>query len=296
MLALDIGGTQIKAARVSVNGEIEASRKAATPASLDEFIPLVRGMLEELGPGDLGVGCKGLIHPETTVVEVLPGTMHYLEGTRLADLVPEGTKVVADNDARVAMAGERVWGAARDCNDALMFTLGTGVGGAILSGGRILRGATGVAGHLGHMTVDADGEPCICGNRGCLETVFSAKAIEAAAYSISHRGVASRIQGPITCEQVFALAAEGDAAARGIIDRATRVLAGAIAGLVLAVDPEVVILGGQIVQAGPALLDPLTAEIRSRTRLMLRREIAVVRSALSDPSGVLGAAALVLTA
>ena len=143
----------------------------------------------------VGVGCKGIINPDSTRIEILPGTLHFLEGLRLSDIVglPMDVPVFADNDARVAMAGEMVWGAARDLQNAIMFTLGTGVGGAVLANGQLLRGQSGVAGHLGHVTIECDGPVCICGNRGCLETVFSAKAIEGEAWAAVRRGVDSSL-------------------------------------------------------------------------------------------------------
>jgi glucokinase len=310
ILAMDIGGTDLKAALVSDSGQVLASRRVTTPPDLDRFARITSSLLQELtgtanGIAGLGIGCKGIINTASSRVDVLPGPLHYLEGLLLSDLLaaalPPGLPVLADNDARVALAGERVWGAARGKDNVLMLTLGTGVGGAIISGGRILRGETGVAGHLGHLTVDTDGEPCICGNRGCLETVFSARAIESRAHAIAHRGVASAITerataGPLSCSVVFDLARDGDALAIEIIRRATRVLAGAIAGLSLTLDPGVIILGGQIAQAGNLLFDPLREDIAWRTRGLLRREVPVVPSELSDPSGVLGAAALVIDA
>jgi glucokinase len=230
--------------------------------------------------------------------------VHYLEGELLSEIVapvlPAGIPITADNDARVALAGEVAWGVARECKDAVMLTLGTGVGGGILANGRILRGASGAAGHIGHLTMDPDGPLCICGNRGCLETLFSARTIESEAFAVIHRGVESRLsacQSKVpTCAEVFALAAQGDAMARDIVDRATYVLGAALAGLAHVLDPEMIILGGQISAAGDALLEPLRKDVGWRARCLLRRDVPVVRSKLVDPSGVIGAAALALEA
>src|SRR5262249_45013057 len=183
VLGIDIGGTQIRAGMVDESGAILASRTIATPNDLDAFLPslqdVIRWLLEATAlPAGVGVGCKGIINPDSTRIESLHGALHYLEGQRLADLVglPLDVPVFADNDARVALAAEMVWGAARDRQNVLMLTLGAGVGGAVLANGHILRGHTGVAGHLGHITVDPSGPLCACGNRGCLETAFSARA------------------------------------------------------------------------------------------------------------------------
>ncbi|HYM07222.1 MAG TPA: ROK family protein [Terriglobales bacterium] len=307
LLGLDIGGTRIKAACVDESGAIIHARHVNTPATLEGFRPAVQELLRELIPPQVtiqavGVGCKGIINPETTRVEVLPGTMRYLEGQVLAEIVapalPAGVSVAADNDARVALAGEVAWGAARACRDAVMLTLGTGVGGGILADGRILRGASGAAGHLGHLSVDPDGPICICGNRGCIETLFSARTIESEAFAAIHRGVDSRLLAfgsrlP-TCAEVFDLARQGDAVAADIVRRGARSLGAALAGLAHALDPELIILGGQISEAGDILLDPVREEVHWRTRCLLRRDVPVVRSKLVDPSGVIGAAALAL--
>ncbi|HUJ20767.1 MAG TPA: ROK family protein [Bryobacteraceae bacterium] len=307
LLGIDIGGTRIKAACVDESGSVVQARNVNTPACLDHFRDAVRELVKELiGPSSairsVGIGCKGIINPETTRVEVLPGTLHYLEGQVLAEVLspalPAGTRIGADNDARVALAGEVAWGAAQQCRNAVMLTLGTGVGGAVLAEGRILRGATGAAGHLGHLTLVPDGPLCICGNRGCLETLFSARAIESEAFAAIHRGVESRLLACATktpsCAEVFELAQQGDAVAADIVQRATKALGAALAGLALVFDPEMFILGGQISEAGDALLVPLRAEIAWRSRGMLRRDVPVVRSKLSDPSGVIGAAALAM--
>jgi glucokinase len=264
---------------------------------------LIRALDPAGRPAAVGIGCKGIIHPGSTRVEVLPGTVHYLEGQLLSDLVhetlPESVPVFADNDARAALAGEVVWGAARGRSHVVMLTLGTGVGGAVLAEGRLLRGAGGVAGHLGHLTVDPEGAVCICGNRGCLETVFSARAIEAEAISAVRRGCDSVLTSQfrerpesVTCRSVFEFAAAGDFVARVIRDRALKYLAGAVAGIVHAYDPELVIIGGQISEAGAALFDPLRSEVAWRTRGLLQRETRLVGPHLAGNSGIAGAAAL----
>lgn len=293
LLGLDIGGTQIKVARVDPTGRILARASIATPASLTEFtakVPALVAAVTDETVAAAGIGCKGLIDPATTVVQVSPGPVAYLEGLPLAEVAGIRQPAIADNDARVALAGEVVWGAARGLRNALMFTLGTGVGGGILSDGRIVRGATGVAGHLGHVTIDPNGVPCICGNRGCLETLFSARAIEAAAYSATHRSVATVLRPAPTCAEVFDAAEAGDMVASHIVARATFLLASAIAGLAIALDPEAIILGGNISGAGPVFWEPLRREIGDRVRVMLPRGVEIRRSQVED--GVVGAAAL----
>lgn len=308
ILGIDIGGARIKAGMVDENGAIVASRTIPTPSGLETFQPelndAIRWLLEATAlPAGAGVGCKGIINPDTTRVELLPGALHFLEGLRLADLVglPLDVPVFADNDARVALAGEMAWGAARGHDDVLMLTLGSGVGGAVLAGGRLLRGHSGVAGQLGHITIEPDGARCFCGNSGCLETVFSARAIEAEAWSAVHRGCASTLtrlfrEQPqlATCRTVFQAASEGDEVSAEIVAKAIHKLAAAIAGLLHIFDPELVIVGGQVADAGEDLLVPLQEEVWERTRGLLGREVEIVEQQVADKSGIVGAAGLVM--
>lgn len=308
VLGIDIGGTQIKAGMVDEKGAILASRTIQTPSDLDSFLPslqdVIRWLLEATSvPAGVGVGCKGIINPDSTEVEILPGSLHFLEGLRLSDVVglPLDVPVFADNDARVAMAGEMVWGAARDKQNVLMFTLGMGVGGAVIANGHLLRGHTGVAGHLGHITVDPDGALCACGNRGCLETVFSARAIEGEAWAAVHRGCASTLtqlfrDNPqhATCRTVFQAAREGDELSSAIVSRAIGQLGAAMAGLLNVFDPELVIIGGHVADAGADLLDPLQEEVWQRSRRLLGREVPIVEQQVADKSGIVGAAGLAM--
>jgi glucokinase len=299
VLGIDIGGTQIKAGLVSAVGEVIRSARRDTPRSVEEFDKAISSLLAELNPeGEpyqgAGIGCKGIVHPTDTTVIRSPGPIRYLDGFKLSSFLPAGIPVLADNDARVALAGEIVWGAARGRQNALMLTLGTGVGGGILADGRMVRGAAGIAGHLGHYTVDPDGPLCICGNRGCLETYFSARSIESEAAAVLHRAAPTSLPQHPTCQQVFEHSASGDLAARLIIERGIGKLAGAVAGLFMMFDPEVLIVGGQIASAGDILFEPLRTQVHQRTRSFLGREIPIVPSQVSDSTGVLGAAALVL--
>jgi len=308
VLGIDIGGTQIKAGMVDELGAILASRTVETPPDLEGFVPqlhdAIRWLLEATSlPAGVGVGCKGIINPDSTLVEVLPGALHYLEGLRLSDLVglPIDVPVFADNDARVALAGEMVWGAAKGYEDVIMLTLGAGVGGAVIANSQLLRGHTGMAGNLGHVTVDPDGLPCSCGNRGCLETIFSARAIEGEAWSAVHRGCPSTLtqlfrEQPqlATCRTVFQAASEGDELSQSIVGRAIHGLAAAVAGLLHIFDPQVVIFGGQVVDAGADLLTPLREEVWDRSRKLLGREVPLLEQEVADKSGIVSAAGLVM--
>lgn len=309
ILGFDIGGTNLKAGVLDSAGHIVRRESVPTPGNLADFRVSVARMMVDLAGGELlagaGFGCPGMVHPLDTVVACLPGRMDYLEGFRLADLVAPflapGARVAADNDARAALAGERAFGAARGLENALMLTLGSGVGGAVLAGGAILRGHAGVAGHIGHLTINPDGPWCLCGNRGCLETYFSARAIEVEALAAIQRGCESSLRTrfganplTVTCADVFGCAAEGDQVAASIVERALRYLGGAIAGLLHVLDCEVVILGGQIALAGPVLFDVLRADVGRRTGRLLKRTVPIVAAEVGEDAGIVGAASLVM--
>jgi glucokinase len=308
VLGIDIGGNQIRAGMVNEEGAILASRTIPTPADLETFMPslqdAIRWLVESTSlPSGVGVGCKGQIDPDTTRIESLRGGLHYLQGLCIVDIVglPLKGRVLADSEARVALAGEVVWGAARGRENVLMLTLGNGVGGAALVNGQLLRGHSGVAGHVGHITVDPYGAVCSCGNRGCLETVFSARAIEADAYAAVQRGCDSvltrlfREQPQLaTCRTIFQAAGEGDAVATAIVSSAIFKLGAALAGLLHIFDPEIVILGGHVADAGADLLVPLQEEVWSRSRGLLGRDVPIVEQQVADKSGIIGAAGLVM--
>jgi glucokinase len=306
-LGIDIGGNRLKAGLVDNDGRVHNLKSCATPYSLPEFHTALRALVEQAIPSQqietAGFGSKGIIAPETTRVERLPGAWDFLEGAALrdfiADLLPAATPIRADNDAKAALAGEIAWGAARGLRNALLLTLGSGVGGAVVCDGHMLRGATHVAGHFGHILADPHGPPCMCGARGCLETVFSSRAIEAEAWSSVHQGAVSPMTrafrvhpDQLTCRAIFDWAAQDDPIARWILDRRIDLFAAALAGLVHAFDPEIVILSGQIAEAGEALFAPVRRALQWRTHGLLRREVPVTGPGLNDTSGVAGAAAV----
>jgi glucokinase len=300
-VGVDIGATAIKGALVDLGGNLVESfhqPSPRTPAALRSFVHLI---LQQTKPQirGIGIGCKGIIDTETSRVNSLPGDLHFLEGQLLADVIdPKGLPLYADNDARTALVAEVLWGAARGKRNAVLLTLGTGVGGAVLANGAILRGASGAAGHLGHMTLDVHGGLCICGNRGCLETRFSSRAIESDYLAHLHRAAPTKLSlgkagEPPSTEAIFRAAAEGDESARCVVDRAFEYLSGAVVSVLHIFDPEVLIIGGNIAEAGPQLLNPIRDEAAYRTRILLGREIPIVFQNLVGYGGVAGAAGLV---
>jgi glucokinase len=300
-IGVDIGGTGIKAALVNIRGDLLERTQEPSPRTSAALRDFVHSLLKRAkGPvRGIGVGCKGIIDSDSTCVKSCPGDLCFLEGKILSEVIEAGDiPVCAENDARVALIGETLWGAARGRRNVVMLTLGTGVGGAVLVDGRILQGATGAAGHLGHTTIDPQGGLCICGNYGCIETHFSSRAIESDYWAHMHRAAPTTLSMGSTGEvpnpeAIFRAAAAGDNCARYVVDRALEYLAAALVSFLHTFDPEVFILGGNMVAAGPQLLAPIQDKIARRTRTLLGREVPIVFQKMVGYGGVAGAAGLV---
>lgn len=300
-IGIDIGGTGIKAAIVDLRGELLESLHEPSPRSIPALRDFVHSVVQSSRAPirGIGIGCKGVIDATSTRVKSLPGDLCFLEGQFLSKAIGVGDiPVCADNDARVALIGEVLWGAARGRRNVVMLTLGTGVGGAVLVDGAIMRGAHGAAGHLGHITVDPRGGLCICGNYGCLETRFSSRAIESDYWAHMHRAAPAKLSVNSTGEvpdpeAIFRAAAEGDECARYVVDRALEYLGAALVGFLHTFDPEIFVLGGNIAAAGPQLIAPIQDKIARRTRILLGREVPIVFQKIVGYGGVAGAAGLI---
>jgi glucokinase len=209
-----------------------------------------------------------------------------------------GVPVRLENDANAAAVGEHVYGAGRGCRHLIYMTVSTGIGGGLIIDGRLYRGATGVAGELGHMTIEPDGPVCGCGNRGCLEALASGTAIAARGEELVARGgspVLARLaqeQGELTAETVCRAAEQGDAASREIAQRAGYYLGVGLASYVNIFNPEVIILGGGLTKEGELLLGPARAEMEARAMPEALEAVQLKLAELGDYVGVMGMVAL----
>jgi len=300
-IGVDIGGTGMKAAIVGVSGELIESFHEPSPRTISALRDFVQSVVKRVKAPvrGIGVGCKGIIDSDSTRVRSSPGDLCFLEGQLLSEVIGAGdVPVYADNDARAALIGEVLWGSALGRRNVVMLTLGTGVGGAVLVDGIILRGASGAAGHLGHTTIDPRGGLCICGNYGCLETQFSSRTIESDYWAHMHRAAPAKLSITSTGEvpnpeAIFRAAADGDECARYVVDRAMEYLGAALVSFLHTFDPEIFILGGNIAAAGPQLIAPIQDKIARRTKTLLGREVPIVFQKLVGYGGVAGAAGLV---
>lgn len=303
VLALDIGGTKIAAAIVDTGGRMIATSRIETPVGLDadglwstvaNLVRQLRSTSGELPLAGVGVGCGGpMIWPTGFVSPLnIPAWVDFPLRDRLRELIP-GVPVRLHNDAVAFAAGEHWRGAGRGRDHVLGMVVSTGVGGGLVLDGRLVDGASGNAGHIGHVVVDPDGPACTCGGQGCLEAIARGPAV--AAWALANGWEPGGTAAP-TARDVTDDAARGHRVAKAALERAGHALGVAIAGATHLLDLEVVALGGGLSQAGPLLFDPIEVAFRRHARMQYARDVRVVPAALGQEAGLVGAAALVLAA
>ena len=309
VLALDIGGTKLAAGVVTPAGEVVAEERGQTdPAStpteiLEVLFELSKKSVERTDTrwGELkvlGVSFGGPVdYPSGKTV-----TCHHLvgwEGVPLRDQAAErsGMVVVVDNDANAAALGETIFGAARGCQHVLYLTVSTGIGAGLVLDGRVHRGANSMAGEIGHVSVAPDGPLCTCGRVGCLEAVAAGPSIARAARDALEAGEASALQDiprdRLTAKHV-AEVAKSDALAARIMAQAGEYLGRGVAGVVNLVNPEIVVIGGGVSEAGEVLLEPVREAVRRHAVPESGRRLRIAVGELKARGGLLGAAALAL--
>ncbi|WP_342669037.1 ROK family protein [Actinomadura oligospora] len=300
VLAIDIGGTKLAAAVVEPGGRIAVYDRVPTPnnPAMDAeglwrtLAALLEKLLAEAGGPDLagvGVGCGGpMTWPDAHVSPLnIPAWRGFPLRDRLSETYP-GMPVRVHNDAICLAIGEHWRGAGRGRDNMLGMVVSTGVGGGLILNGHLIDGASGNAGHIGHIIVDPDGPPCGCGGRGCLEAVARGPALVDWAREQGWPGT--------TGVALAADARRGHPVAQAAMRRAGRALGLAIASATHLCDLEVVSIGGGISQAGALVFDPLEETLRTHARMDYARRVSVVPAALGQTAGLVGAAALVFEA
>jgi glucokinase len=304
---IDIGGTKIAGAVVDVEGTILADARVESPATDPDAIETaVAGLVARLAAKHevtaVGVGAAGYIDADRSTVLFAPNIAWRDEplGRDLSNLT--GLPVTIENDANAAAWGEFQYGAGRDVDDQLMITVGTGVGGGVIAGGRLLRGGYGVAAEVGHLCVVPDGRQCGCGNRGCFEQYASGSALVRAARdaavgpSLLARDLLERAGGDpaaITGPLITEAAQDGDRFAIEQLRSLGQWLGHGIASLVAVLDPAVIVIGGGVSEAGDLLLGPIRDTFASALTGRGYRPQAEIRPAvLGNRAGVIGAADL----
>ncbi|GAA2813842.1 ROK family protein [Streptomyces showdoensis] len=297
VVALDIGGTKIAGALVDGAGRILVRAQRPTPAREDgeTVMRAVEAVLEELdhsplraSAGAVGIGSAGPVDASAGTVSPVnvPGWRDFplVERVRRAAGLP--VTLVGDG---VAMTAAEHWrGAARGHDNALCLVVSTGVGGGLVLDGRVHGGPTGNAGHIGHISVDLDGEPCACGGRGCVERIASGPHIARRALENGwHPGP----DGDTSAAAVAAAARAGDPVAVASFERAGQALAAGIAATATLVEIDIAVVGGGVAGAGEVLFGPLRRSLRSYATLSFVQGLTVVPALTGTDAGLLGAAA-----
>lgn len=305
-IGVDVGGTKIAAGVVDDGGQIIARARRQSPAADPNAIEeVIADMVAELSRGrtiqGIGIAAAGFIDAERSTVLFAPNLAWRDEPLKSELEARTGLPVIVENDANAAAWGEFRFGGGADVEDMLMVTVGTGVGGGIVAGGTLQRGAFGIAAEIGHMRVVPDGRPCPCGNRGCWEQYASGSALvraaregatsdpRAAALVLRAGGRAESITGPMITEA----ANTGDYFAIDQLAELGRWLGEGVASLAAVLDPAAVVMGGGVSAAGDVLLEPARRHFERNLSGRGYRPVLDMRPAqLGNDAGLIGAADL----
>lgn len=314
IVGVDLGGTNIVVGTLPEDGsavyghQLQPTPVAEGPdAVVGRIVELIGKSLtatkRELGTDDLnvagvGIGSPGPLDTQTGIVVMTPnlGWRNMPLRDRIADAT--GLAATLENDANCATLGEWWRGAAQGAQHVVGLTVGTGIGGGVVLDGKILHGASDVAGEIGHMTIDMTGRRCKCGNYGCLEAYASGPNIAARAVEELLAGAATKLPDyvggdldRITAQVVYEAARDGDELALDVVRDTARVLGVGIATLVNILNPEIVVVAGGVTLAGDRLFAPLRAEVKRRAFRPAVDACRIVPGALPGTAGVYGAVA-----
>lgn len=308
-IGVDLGGTKIETARVDPEGKVERRLRTPTPVAAGAA-GIRRAIVEAVNDlrkdsrapiAAVGVGVPGQVEARTGVVRFAPNLRWTNEPfqAELADAI--GLPVALDNDVRVATWGEWLDGAGRGCDDLICMFVGTGIGGGVVSGGRMLVGASNSAGEIGHFPVMLDGPLCHCGNKGCLEALAGGWAIgrraqEAVAADPAAGALMLKLAGgsrdAITGKTLAEALVQHDRLAQSVIDGVGAALVAGVTGLVNAFNPQRVILGGGVIEGQPGLISTVREGVMQLALKAATSVLEVVPAMLHNDAGVVGAAAL----
>jgi glucokinase len=313
ILGVDLGGTKIATALATAQGEILARGYSPTPAqaapeaAVDSILATIKKTISSrklkasqvLG---IGIAAAGLIDGDKGEVISSPNLPSWHE-VPLRDIVEQRFAVPAylGNDATLAALGEWHFGLKREIANLIYITVSTGIGGGIIADDRLYTGAYGVAGEIGHMTIDINGPHCNCGNIGCWETLASGTALAREAVSQITAGANTSIIGlvngdmsKVDAEAVSLAAKQGDKLAKALISRLGYYLGVGLVNLVNIFNPELVLIGGGVAKMGDLLLQPAIDIVKERAYSMAAHAVEIKPALLGDDSSLLGAVAFVL--
>lgn len=283
LVGIDLGGTQVRMAVATDEGTIIATSKASTPSlgGPEGFVEWVKAELNGLAAGarptSVGVGAPGPLDPRRGVLVNPPNLDGWRPNLPLAELLEKalGAPVHVENDANVSAVAEHRRGLGVGVQDMVYVTWSTGIGAGLILGGRLLSGAHGTAGELGHMILAADGDICLCGQRGCLEQFACGNSL-------------ARRHGRPAVE-LFAAARLGDPAAAAVVREAATRFGTALVNLTNLIDPELIVVGGGVTRSWGIVRPVLEAQIRASPFIRPYRRPRLVRSRMGDMVGLVGA-------
>jgi glucokinase len=303
-IGVDVGGTNLRAVRLGEGGAIAADHAQVGPKDGPSLVNEVVAAARRLAGGEptsVGIGVPGLVDRNGVVrfAPNLQGLTGYELAAELRDALP-GTSVWVGNDATAACWAEHTQGAGRGSGEVVMVTLGTGIGGGIVAGGRLMEGINHYAGEFGHMVVDPHGPRCPCGKQGCWERFASGSGLGALGREMAIAGEAPRLvelaggePESVRGEHVTVAATEGDPPAIDIMRRFAWWVAIGLANLANALDPEIIVLGGGLIDAGDVLIDPTRRAFLDLVEApAVRSPVRIEPAALGPEAGAIGAALL----
>jgi len=310
IIGIDIGGTTVKFGLVSNDGELFKKWSIPTKTEnngamiVNDIWNSLAQTLESFNINKdtiigIGVGIPGYVDSGSGLVyeAINIGWKNINIKKQLEELT--GLPIFIENDANIAVLGENWRGAGNEAKHVIAVTLGTGVGGGIIANGKILNGQNGMAGELGHILIEEDGALCNCGNRGCLETIASATGIVRQAMEEINVNPSSDLAAffdekkSISSGDVFELAAKGDTLATSIVERTATILGSTFANLGVILNPEKILIGGGVSEAGEPLLDKITSSFIANALPRVIDACEIKLAQLGNDAGIIGAAYLV---
>jgi glucokinase len=300
-IGVDLSGATMHAALITNEGRVVERRES--PLERDSVVTQVAHAVTELRDvsshiGAIGVGIPGLVNRQTDRVLVSTDLPSVVRGDIHAELMrATGLRVELENDANAAAYGEYKVGAGRGSRDMFFATIGTGIGGAIILDGKLWLGASGFAGEFGHITIDAEGIECMCGNTGCLETVASAPNIVRRANERLYRDNTSSLSKlamnkEFTAADIAREAKGGDDFSLMMIERTGKYIGAAVASVINLLNIERIVLGGGVMEAGDLILDPIIREAERRAFQPCFEATQIAAAALGTDAVCVGAAML----